>query len=217
MSLKKTNVAAKKGGAPLEPFTVDLARRIVGEVIDRVEEERMARRKKSDEDEIDALVEGLDEEVEDEDEDVEEVEDDDEAEGVEEADDDDDEEDDEEEDPDEAPAKKGRSKSKSAKAKKERTGIGTKEVAEEAGVDQRTLRMYLRAQGFQPRDDRDGRYEWKSLNDKEVQRILKGIKSGEVKKMNKERLDDLKGKKKSTAKKTDSKSTKKRRKARSAS
>lgn len=164
----------------------------------------MARSKQKTEDEeiedlVDTLDELEDEEIEDEDVEIE--------------DEDDDLEDDEDEDdPDEAPkAKRGRKKS--TKPKKERTGVGTVEVAEEAGITPRQLRMFLRAKKYQPKDDRDGRYEWPSMRDPEVREILKAIKQGEAKKVTKEKLEDLKGrKKKTTAKKTTSKkSTTKRR------
>lgn len=147
-------------------------------------EDRMARKTKVEE--IDELVDDLDE-LEDDDlevEDVDEVEEDD-------------------EDPDEAPKKKGRTRK--AKAKPEKTGIGTSEVAEAAGIESRQLRMFLRAKGYQPRDEREGRYNWASLNDPEVKQILSEIRKGEAEKINKEKLAALKEKKaatKTTAKKT---------------
>jgi DNA-binding transcriptional MerR regulator len=149
----------------------------------------MARKTKADE--IDDLVDDLDELEDDEEiEDEVEVEDD--------EDEDFDEEDEDDEDPDEAPkARKGRSKSK-AKPKKVREGIGTKEVAEAAGITSRSLRMYLRAKGYQPRDDREGRYNWSSLNHPEVKQILKEIKAGAADKENKAKLAALKEKKAAT-------------------
>ncbi len=125
------------------------------------------------------------------------------------------EEDDEDEDPDEAPKARKRKgkKTKAAKPKKEKSGIGTPEVAEAAGVTPRELRQYLRASGYQPRDDREGRYNWPSLRDPEVREIVKAIKGGAVAKQNKEKLDDLKAKKKSkktSVKKTTKKKTRKR-------
>lgn len=190
-------------------LTVTDARRIAQNVIDRVDNERgkqLPKSKKSAEEEIDDLVDDLDE-LEDEDTEVEEeVEED---EDVEDEDDDADEDDDDEaedEDPDEAPkakkSKKSKSKSKTPKAKKEKVGIGTKELADEAGVEPRQLRAYIRQQGIQPRDDRDGRYTWPSLKDKEAQRIIKAVKGGAVDRANKERLAGLKDK-------SDSKKTKK--------
>lgn len=154
----------------------------------------MARKTKADE--IDDLVDDLDEleddDLEDEDEEVEVDEDEDEIL--------DDDEEDEDEDPDEAPkARKGRSKSK-AKPKKVREGIGTKEVADAAGITSRSLRMYLRAKGYQPRDDREGRYHWSSLNHPEVKQILKEIKAGAADRENKAKLAALKEKKAATKK-----------------
>jgi phage antirepressor YoqD-like protein len=191
------DAASQEGGEPVERLTVEMARRIVGEVLERRD---MPRKKKAaDEDEIDALVDDLDDEIED----VEEDDDDDLEDDVEE----------DEEDPDEAPKKSRRSrKAKTSKAKAEVSGVGTTEVAEAAGIEPRQLRMYLRANDVQT--DREGRYNWSSLNAKEVQRILKDIKQGAVAKLNKEKLDSLKGKKaakKSSAKKS---TAKKRRTAR---
>lgn len=171
----------------------------------------MARSKvKSEDEELEDLVDELDEledEVEDEDEDVEEDEDlDDEL---------DDDEDDEDEDPDEAPKAK-RSRSKKSAAKKERTGIGTTEVAAEAGTTPRQLRMFLRSKGYQPRDDREGRYEWPSLRDPEVREIIKAVRGGAAKKVAKENIDKLKGKSaaKSASKTTVKKTTVKKNTAR---
>jgi len=107
--------------------------------------------------------------------------------------------DEDEEDPDEAPKK--RRPRKAAKPKAEKTGIGTAEVADEAGIESRQLRMFLRAKGYQPRDEREGRYNWPSLNDPEVKQILSEIRKGEAEKLNKEKLAALK-EKKAAAKKT---------------
>lgn len=139
-------------------------------------EEGMARKTKTEE--IDDLVDDLDEL---EDEDLDEVED-------VEVDEDD-------EDPDEAPKRKRTRKAKATKAKPEKTGIGTTEVAEAAGIEPRQLRMFLRSQEIQPRDDREGRYNWPSLNDPEVKAILKAIQKGELAKAQKEKLDELKERK----------------------
>ena len=98
---------------------------------------------------------------------------------------------DDDEDPDEAPVKK-KTRTRTAKPKAEKTGIGTAEVAEEAGIESRQLRMFLRAKGIQPKDDREGRYHWDSLNDPEVKQILRAIQKGEVEKLNKEKLAALK-------------------------
>jgi len=140
-------------------------------------------KRKSAEDEIDDLVDDLEEL--DEDEDVEEIEED-------------------EEDPDEAPKARRTRKTKARKAKVEREGIGTKEVAEFLGIEPRQLRMFLRAREFQPKDNREGRYHWSSLEDPEVKRIVKEVQAGELEKLNKEKLASLKGRseKKTTAKKT---------------
>lgn len=105
---------------------------------------------------------------------------------------------DDDEDPDEAPKakRKGRSKkAKAAKPKKEKTGVGTAELAAEAGVEPRQLRAFLRSAGYQPRDDRDGRYSWPSLRDPEAREIVKAVKQGAIDKLNKEKLADLKERK----------------------
>jgi hypothetical protein len=100
-----------------------------------------------------------------------------------------------EDDPDEAPKAKRSRKAKAAKPKKEKVGIGTKELAEEAGVEPRQLRAFLRSAGYQPRDEREGRYSWPSLRDPEAREIVKKVKSGAIDKLNKEKLADLKEKK----------------------
>ena len=108
---------------------------------------------------------------------------------------------DDEGDPDEAPKKTRTRKTTSKKSttKKVVEGISTREVADAAGIEPRQLRMFLRASGYQPKEDREGRYHWKSLNDPEVKEILKKIKAGEVDKLNKEKIASLKGKKKAKA------------------
>jgi hypothetical protein len=159
-------------------------------------------RTKSKADEIDDIVDDLD--------DLEEEDEEEEEEDEEEAEDEEDE-DEEEDDPDEAPKAKKSRKSrtkKAAKPKPEKTGIGTKEVADAAGIESRQLRAFLRSAGYQGKDEREGRYWWKSLNDPEVKEILKKVKGGAVDKMNKEKLADLKSRKstkKTTAKKTTAK------------
>ena len=115
------------------------------------------------------------------------------------------EDDEDEEDPDEAPRKsRSRTKKATKKAapKRERTGVGTSELADAAGVDSRRLRMYLRAEGI---EKTEGRYEWKSLRDPEARAIIQGIKKGKLKDIQKERLDGLKAK--SNAKKTPAKAS----------
>ena len=191
-SYKKTTPPRKEES--VDQLTVDMARRIVGEMLER--RDRMPRKKKSDEDEIDALVDDLDElDEEEDDEDVEEDEDEEE----------DDEDEEEDEDPDEAPkARKGKKSKKTTKAKAEKSGVGTTEVAEAAGIEPRQLRMYLRDKGIQPGDDREGRYHWPSLETKEVKVILRDISKGAVDKLNKDKLASLKGKK-STKKKSTTK------------
>lgn len=121
------------------------------------------------------------------------------------------------------PKRKGKKGKKAAakkgKAKKERTGIGTAELAEEAGVESRVLRQLLRKEF--PMEEGQTRYEWKSLDDPQARRILKRIASGAAKDTQRERLAELKerkakkGKKatakKGAAKKTATKKSKKRR------
>jgi len=117
---------------------------------------------------------------------------------------------DEDEDPDEAPKARRSRKSKSSKPKKEKTGIGTKELAAEAGVEPRALRAFLRSSGYQPRDEREGRYSWPSVRDPEAREIIKKVKSGAIDKANKEKLDELKEKRTAKAKSaTRKRSTKK--------
>lgn len=178
----------------------ETARRIVGDVIERVERgKQLPKNKKSAEEEIDDLVDDLDEiedeEVEDDADETDDVEDDDEDAEVE------DDEDEDDDDPDDEPVKaktkktkKAKTEKKTSKPKAEKVGIGTVEVAAEAGVEPRQLRAYLRNAEIQPRGDREGRYNWPSLKDKEVVRIIKAVRGGAVDKMNKERIDDLKGK-----------------------
>lgn len=151
--------------------------------------------------------------------------------GVEEDDDEDDEddedeeeiEDDEEEDEEPAPKKKGKaSRSSKSNASKKSSGpsqsrttdgkVGVQEVAEAAGTDARKLRMVLRKHGID-KDPDVGRYEWPSLKNKEVLKIIKLVKGGAVKAATKESLDNLKaskGKTSSTKKKTDAPRKKKR-------
>lgn len=158
-------------------------------------------------DEIDEL-EGL----EDLDEELEEAEDEDEDE--EESDDEDD--DDEEE---EAP-KKGKGKKASSKPKQSQAAkagfVGTSELAEDLGIDSRSLRMVLRKlrekdEGFAP-DSESGRYQWKSLNDPQVKNIKKAIKDGlhtQIKNESLQKLKDKKAAEKGAKDKTDKKSSKK--------
>jgi hypothetical protein len=183
------NAASRRDKGVKEPLYMSVVRGVEH----LLKEENMARRKaKSEEDEIDELVDSLDELDEEEEEDVEDVEDEDEFE-----------EEEEEEDPDEAPkrARKSRKKASTEKVKAEQDGVGTAEVAAAAGIEPRQLRMYLRAQGIEPVE---GRYNWPSLESKQVKQILGAINKGAVDKLNKAKLAELKGRttKKTTAKKT---------------
>jgi hypothetical protein len=138
-------------------------------------EEKLPRKTKTDE--IDELVEGLDA-----------LEEDDEVLDIEVDD-----------DPDEAP-KKGRTrKPRAPKEPKEKVGIGTPELADELGITARSLRMFLRAKGYQPKDDREGRYVWKSLNDPEAKQIIKAFRSNEAAKANKDALAETKKPRKKAA------------------
>ena len=173
---------------------------------------------------VDDLEEEVDEDLEDEDVDEDEDEDEDEDDEDEDEDDEDepDDEDDEDEDEeDEEPPKrkKGKSKPRQSRAAKEGL-VGTQEIAKAAGCDARTLRMVLRKHKV-AKDEESGRYQWKSLNDPTVKKILKWIKAGEADSIKKESLDKLKAKKaaEKTAKSKDaaSKTTGKKKKKRSTS
>lgn len=130
------------------------------------------------------------------------VEDEDEPEAVE---------DDEDEDEDEpAPkSKKGKAKAAAAKTTRAKSNgrVGSAEIAEAAGVDARTLRMVLRKHSVE-KDEESGRYEWDSLKDPEVKKILKWIKAGEADDIKKESLDRLKAKKAADKAKAEKKSGK---------
>jgi hypothetical protein len=74
--------------------------------------------------------------------------------------------------------------------------VGTQEVAEFCGVSSRELRMVLRElrkknPKFAP-DSETGRYQWKSLNDKQVLAIKKAIDSGLHKDIKTASLEKLK-------------------------
>jgi hypothetical protein len=204
MSLQKTTTPGK-GDFRLN---VETARRIVQDVIER--RDSMARKRNA-EAEIDDLV---DDDLDD----LDELEEEDEEETMEAEEEDEEEED--EEDPDEAPKtrrKSKKSRTKKTTAKKTKTvkeGVGTAELAEAAGVEARQLRAYLRSSGTQPREDRDGRYWWPSLNDKGAQKIIKEVRGGAVDRLNKEKLANLKKGKKTSAKRTSKKSTKKSKRSR---
>ena len=85
-----------------------------------------------------------------------------------------------------------------AKAKKEKgkksTSVTDAELAEAAGTDGRSLRMYLRKAGI-AKDEDKGRYWWKSLDDKEAKKILKAVKAGAVEEVKREGLERLKASK----------------------
>lgn len=144
-------------------------------------------------DDLEDLEDLEDDDLEEDDEDTEEPEDEDE---------DEDEDDEDEDEPEPAP-KKSR---KATKAKSNGKGdastlrpgrplkegfVGTSEVAQAAGIDSRRLRMLLRDKNI-PVDPETGRYQWKSLNDPQVERILKLVESGAVKELTSKALDKVK-------------------------
>lgn len=140
-----------------------------------------------------------DDEDEEDDEDVEDEDDDDDS-------DDDEDEDDEEEDEEPAPkkSKKSSKKSKSTPSRSRTTDgkVGVQEVAAAAGTDARKLRMVLRRNKIE-KDEDVGRYEWPSLQNKEVLKIIKLVKGGAVKAAQKESLGKLKASKTAKKKTTD--------------
>lgn len=100
------------------------------------------------------------------------------------------------EDTDSKPAKKGKSKTKGTTTKKKKSrsaddGVGTAELAEAAGTDGRSLRMYLRKAKI-TKDEDKGRYWWPSLSDPEAKKIIKAVKAGAVDEVKKEGLERLK-------------------------
>lgn len=172
----------------------------------------MARKKKAAEvDEVEEILDEIEEEELDDEEEYDDEEADDEEEYDDEADEEeeDDEEDlEEEEDPDTKPKKRSRSKGKSKSTKE---GVGTNEVAEEAGISPRVLRQLLRAEFEKPEDG----WRWSSMNHPTVKKILKRIREGAAKEQTSKRLEKVKGKakgKKTTAKKTTKKKTTRRKK-----
>jgi hypothetical protein len=144
--------------------------------------------------ELDEL-EGLEEldELEEEDEDVEDEEEPDD-EDEDEDEDDDDEDDDEEE---EVAPKKSKKTSKPRQSRAAADGlVGTQEVADFCGVSSRELRMVLRKlrekdSKFAP-DSETGRYQWKSLKDKQVVALKKAIDKGLHKEIRAASLEKLK-------------------------
>jgi hypothetical protein len=144
-------------------------------------------------DELEEL-DGLEEldELEDEDEDEDEVEEDEPE---------DEDEDEDEDDDDEEPAPK--KAKKAAKPRQSRAAadgmVGTQELAADLDVTPRELRMVLRKlrekdDVYSP-DSETGRYQWKSLKDKQVLKIKKAIESGLHKTIRDEALQVLKDKK----------------------
>jgi hypothetical protein len=112
--------------------------------------------------------------------------------------DDDEDEDDEEVEPvakkTKRQAKNDASAPTTAKPSRSRTTdgkVGTREIAEAAGVDGRTLRMVLRKHQV-PKDPETGRYEWDSMKAKPVKQILKWIENGEAQDIKTAALDKLK-------------------------
>lgn len=111
------------------------------------------------------------------------------------ADDDTEDEDDEDEEPAPKKGKKGKTPASTPSRSRTTDGkVGTREIAEKAGVSGRVLRMVLRKHEVE-KDSETGRYEWDSMKDKEVKQILKWIEDGEAANIQKEALDKLKAKK----------------------
>lgn len=111
---------------------------------------------------------------------------------------------------DEAPAKKrgGAAPGKSRAAANGK--VGTAEIAAAGGCDARTLRMVLRKHEIE-KDEETGRYEWDSMKDPTVKKILKLLKDGEADAVKQEGLQRLKDSKAKDAagKTTDGKKDKK--------
>lgn len=128
--------------------------------------------------------------------------------GVEDDDEDEDEDDDEEEEEETPKQKKKRKKAaaaKNGKAKPSRSRttdgkVGVAEVADAAGIEGRKLRILLRKKKVE-KDPDTGRYEWSSLNNKEVKQILKWVKAGEAAAAANEGIDRLKAAREAKAKK----------------
>lgn len=107
--------------------------------------------------------------------------------------------DDDSDDEDVEKPKSKKDKKKDKKGKKQSRAkangkIGTQEIAAEAGCDARTLRMVLRKHKIE-KDEDSNRYEWESLEDPTVKKILKLIKEGAAKDVKAEGLNKLKEKK----------------------
>lgn len=163
----------------------------------------MARKKKEEPvltaEELEEL-EGIEEELEVEDEELEDVE---EVDEDEETDEDDVEEEEEEEPEEELEFEEDEEveEKPKPKAKKKRTPpgnrlgegeLGTAEIAHAAGVDGRTLRMYLRKNKI-PKVD--GRYRWGTMDDPDVKKLIKDVKGGAAKEARDEALRELKDRK----------------------
>jgi hypothetical protein len=141
-------------------------------------------------------------------EDLEDVEDDEPEDEDDDEEDEEDEDDDDEEEEAPRPKRKAKAKSKARASRAKQNGrVGTAEIAEASGVDSRRVRMVLRKRNV-PKDEETGRYEWASLNDKTVKKILKWLEAGEADEIVKESLDNLKAKK--AAKKADAKANTKK-------
>lgn len=91
-------------------------------------------------------------------------------------------------------------KAKSAKTATKRkakadadSSFGTRELADLAGVEPRTLRLLLRAEF--PKPEGQGHYEWSGPNDPEVKAILARIQKNAAKKIKDEQIADLKARK----------------------
>lgn len=83
--------------------------------------------------------------------------------------------------------------------------VGSAEIAAAGNTDARTLRMVLRKHEI-PKDSETGRYEWDSMKDPTVKKILKLLKDGEAEKVKQEglqRLKDSKAEKDAAAKTQD--------------
>lgn len=179
----------------LRTFTKVKQKRHLQEVIFVAKASTKTKNKKSaevEDSELDEL-EGLEEldDLEEEDEDVEDEEEPDD----EDEDEDEDEEDDEDEEEEVAPKKSKKAKPRQSRAAADGL-VGTQEVADFCGVSSRELRMVLRKlrekdSKFAP-DPETGRYQWKSLKDKQVVALKKAIDKGLHKEIRAESLDKLK-------------------------
>jgi hypothetical protein len=69
--------------------------------------------------------------------------------------------------------------------------VGTAEIAAAGGTDARTLRMVLRKHEVE-KNEETGRYEWGSMKDPAVKKILKLLKDGAAEEIKTEALNKLK-------------------------